>query len=113
MRSATRSTSLWPSDLTKLILFNSPMNPTATVFSRAELDAIATLVAKYDSYAICDEVYEPLAFRSDQVDPFHLADEPDGDSLQPRGTRRHRNSGRQIRLLCDLRRGLRASGLQI
>ncbi len=50
------------SDKTKLILFNSPMNPTAKVFSRAELDAIAALVAKHDAYAICDEVYEHLAF---------------------------------------------------
>jgi aspartate/methionine/tyrosine aminotransferase len=50
------------SDKTKLILFNSPMNPTAKVFTRAELDAIAGLVAKYDAYAICDEVYEHLAF---------------------------------------------------
>lgn len=45
---------------TKLILFNSPMNPTAKVFTRAELDAIAALVAKWDTYAICDEVYEHL-----------------------------------------------------
>jgi len=47
---------------TKLILFNSPMNPTAKLFTRAELDAIAALVAKWDTYAICDEVYEHLVF---------------------------------------------------
>jgi N-succinyldiaminopimelate aminotransferase len=47
---------------TKLILFNSPMNPTAKVFTRTELDAIAALVAKWDTYAICDEVYEHLVF---------------------------------------------------
>lgn len=50
------------SDKTKLILFNSPMNPTAKVFTLTELDAIAALVAKYHAYAICDEVYEHLAF---------------------------------------------------
>ncbi len=47
---------------TKLVLFNSPMNPTAKVFDRAELDAIAALVTKWDAYAICDEVYEHLVF---------------------------------------------------
>jgi len=47
---------------TKLILFNSPMNPTAKVFTRTELEAIAALVSKYDTYAICDEVYEHLVF---------------------------------------------------
>jgi N-succinyldiaminopimelate aminotransferase len=47
---------------TKLVLFNSPMNPTAKVFDWAELNAIAALVAKWDAYAICDEVYEHLVF---------------------------------------------------
>jgi aspartate/methionine/tyrosine aminotransferase len=50
------------SDKTKLVLFNSPMNPTAKVFNRAELDAIAALALRYDAYAICDEVYEHLVF---------------------------------------------------
>ncbi len=47
---------------TKLILFNSPMNPTAKVFNRRELDFIADLCRKHDAYAICDEVYEHLVF---------------------------------------------------
>jgi aspartate/methionine/tyrosine aminotransferase len=55
---------------TKLILLNSPMNPTAKVFTRAELDAIAGLVAKYDTYAICDEVYEHLVFDGDAHVPL-------------------------------------------
>jgi N-succinyldiaminopimelate aminotransferase len=50
------------SDRTKLILFNTPMNPTAKVFNRAELEAIARLVERYDAYAVCDEVYEHLVF---------------------------------------------------
>jgi N-succinyldiaminopimelate aminotransferase len=47
---------------TKLILFNTPMNPTAKVFNRRELDFIADLCCKHDAYAICDEVYEHLVF---------------------------------------------------
>jgi len=47
---------------TKLILFNSPMNPTGKVFDRSELEFIAGLMAEHDSYAICDEVYEHLVF---------------------------------------------------
>jgi aspartate/methionine/tyrosine aminotransferase len=49
-------------DKTKLVLFNSPMNPTAKVFNRAELETIARLATEYDAYAICDEVYEHLVF---------------------------------------------------
>ena len=47
---------------TKLVLMNSPMNPTGKVFSAAELGLIAELVRQYDAYVIGDEVYEHLVF---------------------------------------------------
>ena len=47
---------------TKLILINSPMNPCAKVFSRAEQDFIAGLLEEFDAYAVCDEVYEHLVY---------------------------------------------------
>ena len=47
---------------TKLVLFNSPMNPCAKVFDAEELGFIADLVERHDAYAVCDEVYEHLAF---------------------------------------------------
>ena len=50
------------SEKTKLILFNTPMNPCAKVFTRGELDLIAALCIEHDAYAVCDEVYEHLAF---------------------------------------------------
>ncbi len=50
------------SDKTKLIMINSPMNPSSKVFSRDELTFIAGLLEKHDAYAICDEVYEHLIF---------------------------------------------------
>jgi aspartate/methionine/tyrosine aminotransferase len=50
------------SSRTKLILFNTPMNPTAKVFDRRELELIAELCRKHDAYAVCDEVYEHLVF---------------------------------------------------
>ena len=50
------------SDRTKLILFNTPMNPTGKVFSEDELGFIAGLMQRHDAYAICDEVYEHLVF---------------------------------------------------
>jgi aspartate/methionine/tyrosine aminotransferase len=58
------------SDKTKLIIFNSPMNPTAKVFSRAELGIIAALAIRHDCYAICDEVYEHLVFDGDAHIPL-------------------------------------------
>ncbi|MEO9525952.1 aminotransferase [Roseibium sp.] len=50
------------SDKTKVLLLNNPMNPTAKVFSEAELRLIADLCRRHDAYAVCDEVYEHLVF---------------------------------------------------
>lgn len=47
---------------TKLIILNSPMNPCSKVFTAEELSLIAFFVSKYDTYAVCDEVYEHLLF---------------------------------------------------
>ncbi len=47
---------------TKLIVVNSPHNPSGKVFDREELVFIAELVEAYDAYALCDEVYEHLVF---------------------------------------------------
>lgn len=47
---------------TKLIIVNSPHNPSGKIFDRDELGFIAELVERYDAYALCDEVYEHLVF---------------------------------------------------
>ncbi len=47
---------------TKLLLLNSPMNPAGKVFTRDELEFIASLVEHHDVFAMCDEVYEHLVF---------------------------------------------------
>jgi N-succinyldiaminopimelate aminotransferase len=47
---------------TRLILLNSPHNPTGTVFSREELEAVAGLCREHDLVAVTDEVYEYLTF---------------------------------------------------
>lgn len=47
---------------TKLIVLNSPMNPTGKVFSRDELQFIADLAMAHDAIVVCDEVYEHLTF---------------------------------------------------
>jgi aspartate/methionine/tyrosine aminotransferase len=55
---------------TKLILFNTPMNPTGKVFTREELTFIGELMLEHDTYAICDEVYEHLIFDGGQHVPL-------------------------------------------
>ncbi|HEX6417274.1 MAG TPA: pyridoxal phosphate-dependent aminotransferase [Acidimicrobiales bacterium] len=47
---------------TRLLLVNSPHNPTGTVLDRAELAAIAALAVERDLLVVTDEVYEHLVF---------------------------------------------------
>ncbi|MET0418023.1 MAG: pyridoxal phosphate-dependent aminotransferase [Actinoplanes sp.] len=47
---------------TRLVLLNSPHNPTGKVFTRDELTLIAELCQEHDVYAVTDEVYEHLVF---------------------------------------------------
>jgi N-succinyldiaminopimelate aminotransferase len=52
---------------TRLILLNSPHNPTGSVFTRDELAAIAALAVKNDLLVVTDEVYEHLVFDGEHV----------------------------------------------
>jgi N-succinyldiaminopimelate aminotransferase len=47
---------------TRLILLNSPHNPTGAVLTRAELDGVAALAIEHDLVVVTDEVYEHLTF---------------------------------------------------
>lgn len=49
-------------DRTRLIVLNSPMNPTGRVFTREELSAIAEVAVANDLVVLADEVYEHLVF---------------------------------------------------
>jgi aminotransferase len=47
---------------TRLILINTPHNPTGRVFSREELQVIAGLCQKHDVIAVTDEIYEYILY---------------------------------------------------
>jgi N-succinyldiaminopimelate aminotransferase len=47
---------------TRLLLLNSPHNPTGTVLSREELTAVAELAVERDLVVVTDEVYEHMTF---------------------------------------------------
>jgi N-succinyldiaminopimelate aminotransferase len=52
---------------TRLILLNSPHNPTGSVFTRGELAAIARLAVERDLLVVTDEVYEHLVYDGEHV----------------------------------------------
>jgi aspartate aminotransferase len=51
----------------KVIIINSPHNPTGRVFSASELSCLKDWIASGNSYAICDESYEKLVFEGEHV----------------------------------------------
>ena len=52
---------------TRLVLVNTPHNPTGKVFSRAELEVIAACCIEHDLLALTDEVYEHLVYEGAHV----------------------------------------------
>ena len=61
---------------TRLVLLNSPHNPTGKVFTREELELIARLCQEYDAYAVTDEVYEHLVYTDADTPHVPLATLP-------------------------------------
>ena len=48
---------------TKMLIFNSPSNPTGSVYSKAELEALAEVLRKHEGvYIISDEIYEHINY---------------------------------------------------
>lgn len=47
---------------TKLVVLNSPGNPTGAVYSGSELEAIAAVIVRHDLYCLADEIYEHIVY---------------------------------------------------
>ena len=55
-------------DKTKMIIINSPNNPSGSIFSKKELDEIATVLRKYPNiFILSDEIYEHINYGVDHV----------------------------------------------
>lgn len=53
---------------TRLILFNSPSNPTGMVYTRSEMEKIARVIEKHDGvFVMSDEIYEHIIFDGEHV----------------------------------------------
>jgi aspartate aminotransferase len=50
---------------TSVLIFNSPNNPTGTVFSRETLELLADLVRKHDLWVLADEIYARIVFNGE------------------------------------------------
>ena len=55
---------------TRVVLFNNPLNPSATVFPRENLELLARYCEKFNAIAVCDEVWEHVMFDARQHIPL-------------------------------------------
>ena len=61
---------------TKAVLLNSPCNPTGSVYTKEELEALAEVILKHDIIIISDEIYEKLIYDGlEHVSIASLSDE--------------------------------------
>ena len=47
---------------TKLVVLNSPSNPTGAVYTRAEMEALMAVALRHNLYVMSDEIYEHLLY---------------------------------------------------
>ncbi len=59
---------------TKAVVFNNPLNPTATVFSDEDLNLLADFCRRFDAIAISDEVWEHVVFDGHKHRPILALD---------------------------------------
>ncbi|KAJ2551836.1 arylformamidase [Coemansia sp. RSA 1933] len=59
---------------TRILVLNTPHNPVGKVFSRDELDAIATVAIRHNLLVVADEVYEHLTYAAPHVSIATLPD---------------------------------------
>jgi aspartate aminotransferase len=52
---------------TKLIILNSPSNPTGVIYDKSELEAIAEIVLSKGIFVISDEIYEKIVYGAEHV----------------------------------------------
>jgi len=56
-------------DKTKLIIVNSPQNPTGSVMTRSEMDEIAELAEEHDIFIVSDEIYSKMTYDTKHCTP--------------------------------------------
>ena len=56
-------------DKTKLIVVNSPQNPTGSVMTKSELEELAELAEEHDIFVVSDEIYSKMTYDADHYTP--------------------------------------------
>jgi aspartate/methionine/tyrosine aminotransferase len=56
-------------DKTKLIIVNSPQNPTGSVMTKKELEEVAEIAEEHDIFVVSDEIYSKMTYETEHYTP--------------------------------------------
>ena len=99
---------------TKMILLNSPANPTGVVAGEAEVKALAELAAKHNIALISDEIYRSFCYDAPLVSPTRWNDQHDRRRRLQQDVRRHRlAAGLRARPVGDHRQADDAAAIHV
>lgn len=59
---------------TKMVVINSPSNPSGAVLDRASMRLLADMCSDYDLFALSDEIYEKLIYGYEHISPASIGD---------------------------------------
>ncbi|MGO1923357.1 MAG: pyridoxal phosphate-dependent aminotransferase [Jeotgalicoccus sp.] len=86
---------------TKMLVLNTPNNPTGTVYSKDELQALADVLAETDIIIVVDEIYEVLTYGEPQVSIASLNDKIKAQTIIVNGvSKSHSMTGWRVGYAC-------------
>lgn len=86
---------------TKMLVLNSPNNPTGSVYSQAELQALADVLAETEIIIVVDEIYEVLTYGEPHVSIASLNDKIKAQTIIVNGvSKSHAMTGWRVGYAC-------------
>lgn len=86
---------------TRMLLLNSPSNPSGMVYTRAELETLAAYIEEKDLIIVADEIYETLVYDSEHISIASLGDKMKENTFVINGvSKSHAMTGWRIGYCC-------------
>lgn len=98
---------------TKAILIASPGNPTGAVYTREELERLASICKKHNLFLLSDEVYREFVYDGKHVSAFDLADMEDKAIILDSISKRFSACGARIGCLVSRNRQVMSTALRL
>lgn len=96
---------------TKMIVLNSPNNPTGGIYSKEELQALVDVLEHTDIIVVVDEIYEVLAYEREHISIASLSEKIKGQSIIVNGfSKSHAMTGWRIGYACGPLNVIKALG---